>query len=131
MSDNYCYQKFFNLLDTESIDLKGLHYKNEARLPLVAYPSHRCLFDDPSTELTRSIKASWLDSHIDTESEFKHLLNQMKGIGKIVIINDRPKCSNPIYKNYSKEMLRSFIKAFQDNNIQCFWTDTEQYKSFI
>lgn len=125
MSDNYCYQKFFNLLDTESIDLKGLHYKNEERLPLVAYPNCRCLFDESSSKLTRSIKATWLDSHINTETDFKYLLSQMKDIGKIVIINDRPKCSNPIYKNYSKEMLRCFIKAFQDNNIQCFWTEAE------
>ena len=55
----------------------------------------------------------------------------MKDIGKIVIINDRPKCSNPIYKNYSNEMLRCYIKAFQINGIQCLWTDTKKIKSFI
>ncbi len=122
MSDNYCYQKFLNLIDTESIELKRLRYKKSSLFPLVDFTNRRELFDDSNSKLTRSIKASWLDTHIDTESDFDVLLGQMSEVGAIVIVDDREKCNNPIYKAYSKEMLKSYIKAYQEKGYQCFWT---------
>lgn len=123
MSDNYCYQKFFNLTETDSIELKKVHYKKSSLFPLVNFTYRRELFDDSNSKLTRSIKASWLDSHIDTESDFDVLLDQISEVGTIVIINDREKCNNPIYKAYSSEMLKSYFKAFQEKGYQCLWTE--------
>lgn len=45
----------------------------------------------------------------------------MHDVGTIVIIDDREKCNNSIYKAYSKEMLKSYIRAFLDSGISCFW----------
>ena len=123
MSENYCYQKFFNLIDTDSIELKNLRYRKRNTFPLFAFTQSRNLFDNPSAKRTRSINATWLDSRIDTEDDFKQLLSQLHDIGTIVIINDRKKCNNPIYKEYSKEMLKSYIKAFQDNGIKTLWAE--------
>ena len=122
MSDKYCYQKFLNLIETDSIKLKELRYKKSALFPLIDFTNNRELFDNSNSKLTRSIKASWLDSHIDSEDDFKQLLSQMHDIGTIVIINDRKRCNNLIYKEYSREMLKSYIRAFQDNGIQGLWT---------
>lgn len=123
MAENYCYQKFLNLMDTESIRLKDLHYKSNPNFTLISHTIGRNLFDNPSSKLIRSINATWLDSHIDNEADFKKLLGRLLDIGHIVIINDRSKCNNRIYRDYSDEMLKCYIKAFQDNGIQCFWTE--------
>ena len=62
------------MTETDSIELKGIHYKKSSLFPLVNFTYRRELFDDSNSKLTRSIKASWLDSHIDTESDFDVLL---------------------------------------------------------
>ena len=66
------------MTETDSIELKGIHYKKSSLFPLVNFTYRRELFDDSNSKLTRSIKASWLDSHIDTESDFDVLLDQMR-----------------------------------------------------
>jgi len=122
MSDNYCYQKFFNLMPTSSIELKVFFYKNKNDFPLLALAVDRCLFDDPALKLTRSIDVTWLDTHIGSESEFKYFVQQLQNIGTLVLVDNRPKCDNPIYIDYSREMLRCYIKAFQNCGFKCFWT---------
>ena len=108
-------------METDFIDLKKLRYAKPVTLPLCSFTERRNLFDNPSSKLLRFIKVSWLDSHIDTEADFKLLLRQMHDVGTIVIIDDREKCNNSIYKAYSKEMLKSYIRAFLDSGISCFW----------
>lgn len=108
-------------MDTDSIELDCLRYKKIPGRLLISYPNDRSLFDDPACKLTRTIKVSWLDTHIDSESDFRLLLGQMEDVGRVVIVNDRKKCSNPIYEEYSKELLRCYIKAFLDNGVLCNW----------
>ena len=61
-------------METDFIDLKELRYTKPATFPLCSFTERRNLFDNTSSKRLRFIKVSWLDSHIDTEADFKSLL---------------------------------------------------------
>ena len=118
MSDNYIYQKFLTLTDTDSVSLEDCKIPSKEIYFLPDYTEGRTLFDETDF-LKRTIKVSELDEYIDSEKDFLLLCSRMKKIKNLVLMDDRPKNQNVIYKTYAEEILKAYIIQFKTHGIDC------------
>jgi len=118
VSDNYIYQKFLTITDTSDVRLEDYGISENEMLFLQDCTVTRNLFDDEK-ELTRKINLSVLDENIDTEEDFNLFLATIEEVKTLYIFDDRPNNQNPIYKEYSDEILKAFIVWFEKHGITC------------
>ena len=112
MSDNYIYQKFLTLTDTSSVSLEDYKIARKEIYFLPDYTVSKELFDE-SDLLKRTVKISELDERIDSEEDFYNFSAHLKNISMLILLDDRPKCSNPIYAAYSTEITKAYILWFK------------------
>lgn len=120
MANTWIYQKDLALTYTDDFNLE--EKKITVDFFLQDYNVPRNLFDEDE-KLERSVLISELDENLGDEDSFNIFLQKVKGVKRLVILNDRPKNDSKIYSDFSKQMLKSYIILFEKNGIKCFCTE--------
>ncbi len=120
MANTWIYQKDLALTYTDDFNLE--EKKITVDFFLQDYNVPRNLFDEDE-KLERSVLISELDENLVDEDSFNIFLQKVKGVKRLVILNDRPKNDSKIYYDFSKQMLKSYIIMFEKNGIKCFCTE--------
>lgn len=120
MANTWIYQKDLALTYTDDFNLE--EKKITVDFFLQDYNVPRNLFDEDE-KLERSVLISELDENLVDEDSFNIFLQKVKGVKRLVILNDRPKNDSKIYSDFSKQMLKSYIILFEKNGIKCFCTE--------
>lgn len=111
----YCRQKFLFNFSNDTINLKR-YYSCKPEF-LQDYREQKNLFDDDN--VLRSIDISELDCSIDTLNDLVLLINQMKHIDTLYILDTRTKTKNPIISNFQEKSLKSYIYFFEKYGKSC------------
>ncbi len=120
MANTWIYQKDLALTYTDDFNLE--EKKITVDFFLQDYNVPRNLFDEDE-KLERSVLISELDENLVDEDSFNIFLQKVKGVKRLVILNDRPKNDSKIYSDFSRQMLKSYIILFEKNGIKCFCTE--------
>ena len=120
MANTWIYQKDLALTYTDDFNLE--EKKITVDFFLQDYNVPRNLFDEDE-KLERSVLISELDENLVDENSFNIFLQKVKGVKRLVILNDRPKNDSKIYYDFSMQMLKSYIILFEKNGIKCFCTE--------
>ncbi len=120
MANTWIYQKDLALTYTDDFNLE--EKKITVDFFLQDYNVPRNLFDEDE-KLERSVLISELDENLVDEDSFNIFLQKVKGVKRLVILNDRPKNDSKIYYDFSMQMLKSYIILFEKNGIKCFCTE--------
>lgn len=120
MANTWIYQKDLALTYTDDFNLE--EKKITVDFFLQDYNVPRNLFDEDE-KLERSVLISELDENLVDEDSFNIFLQKVKGVKRLVILNDRPKNDSKIYYDFSRQMLKSYIILFEKNGIKCFCTE--------
>jgi hypothetical protein len=120
MSNTWIYQKNLALTCTDDLNLE--EKKITVDLFLQDYKISRNLFDEDE-KLERSVLISELDENLVDEDSFNIFLQKVKGVKRLVILNDRPKNDSKIYSDFSMQMLKAYIILFEKKGIDCFYTE--------
>ena len=120
MANTWIYQKDLALTYTDDFNLE--EKKITVDFFLQDYNVPRNLFDEDE-KLERSVLISELDENLVDEDSFNIFLQKVKGVKRLVILNDRPKNDSKIYSDFSKQMLKSYIILFEKKEINCFYAE--------
>ena len=120
MANTWIYQKDLALTYTDDFNLE--EKKITVDFFLQDYNVPRNLFDEDE-KLERSVLISELDENLVDEDSFNIFLQKVKGVKRLVILNDRPKNDSKIYSDFSKQMLKSYIIMFEKKEINCFYAE--------
>ena len=108
MSNTYIYQKFLALTNTKDFNMETYRVSRKIINFIPDYTVSKELFDKTGA-LKRTARLSELDTTINTESDLRNFCNKLKDIDTLVLIDDRPNCSNLIYNAYSEEITKAYI----------------------
>ena len=120
MANTWIYQKDLALTYTDDFNLE--EKKITVDFFLQDYNVPRNLFDEDE-KLERSVLISELDENLVDEDSFNIFLQKVKGVKRLVILNDRPKNDSKIYYDFSMQMLKSYIILFEKKEINCFYAE--------
>ena len=65
------------------------------------------------------LSISELDRKIGTEKDWLQFVEQLPDDKTIVIINDRPQCHNPIYKEFNDNTQKAYLFRLKKAGISC------------
>ncbi len=114
-NDYYCKQKFMMTANVDDIDLED--YIERCPADTFDWTLERCLFD--TDDYIRSISISEMDTNVDTENDFKIIVDKIKRVDCLYLINDRPVINNPVYQSFSELTLKEYIYFFNKYAIKC------------
>ncbi len=120
MPNTWIYQKDFALANTDITNLEVKKIVTDTFLQDYTIP--RNLFDEDEN-LERSVLISELDENLVDEDSCNIYLQKMKNVKKLIILNARPENDSEIYSDFSRQILKAYIIFFEENGIQCFYTE--------
>jgi len=111
----YCRQKFLYEADTDEIEL--MDFIEELPEEIQEFTESRNLFDGDN--IYRVIPISYLDVNIDTKAEFEVLMQSLRFVTRLYILDDRPNLDNEIYQKLSEETIKCYLWWTEKYNINC------------
>lgn len=79
------------------------------------------LWDAERGRKVRGVNASWLDAHAHDQAGWEQFIAYAKGqqVDELVIIDDRPPCGDPIYRDFAEATLSAFAIEIRRNGMRC------------
>lgn len=104
----YAYQKFLLNCDYEKVKMEDIPWFIGNIDEIIDYREGYCLFD-LNHAITRKIDISYLDEYVDTEDDWKIVLDMLRDVEIIIVYNSDVSYSNPIIQKYREATIKAYF----------------------